>query len=220
MLEVLNAEGATGLDILAFSAEPGGRRPVNFYFSAHPVDKMFIGMSQSERLARIMNENRTYVSRSKVRDASELTSIRQAKASSVEIPQSVQGTALKVDAYGVTTSYSTTVTIQGKGTNKEYLNVLQKKQGCAVCADNIGTDVLPGFYVSTFTTYDRSAQPFAQKLLSTTTYTSPCKVADPVQYFPPFLERGDTNNYTEQGVHDPSNKGTTVSYQHLPLPSG
>jgi hypothetical protein len=86
MLEVLNAEGATGLDILAFSAYLGGRRTVNFYFSAHPVDKMFFGMSQSERLSRIMNENRNYVSRSKVRDASELTSIRQAKASSVEIP--------------------------------------------------------------------------------------------------------------------------------------
>jgi hypothetical protein len=219
MLEVLKAEGATGLDILVFSAEPGGRRPVNFYFSAHPVDKMFIGMSQSERLTRIMNENRNYVSRSKVRDSSELTAIRQAKASALKIPQLVQGTALKVDAYGVTTSYSTMIVTKGKGTNMEYLNVLQAAQGCAICADNVGPDVLPGIYVSTFTTYDRSVPPFAQKTLSNA-YTPSCKVAEPVRYFPPFLERGDTNNYTEQGVHDPANKGTTVSYQHLPLPSG
>ena len=177
-------------------------------------------MSQSERLARIINENKNYVSRSKVRDASELTTIRQAKASSVEIPQLVQGTALKVDAFGVTTSYSTMTVTRGKGTNMEYLNVLQKKQGCAICADNVGTDVLPGIYVSTFTTYDRSAPPFAQKRIDSNTYTLPCKVADPVQYFPPFLERGDTNNYTEQGVHDPANRGTTVSYQYMQPPSG
>ena len=179
---------------------------------------MFVGMSQSERLSRIMNENQKYVSRSKVRDSSELTSIRQAKASSVKTPTLVQSAGLKVDAYGDTTSFSTVVTIQGKGTNMEYLNVLQSKQGCAVCADNVGTDVLPGFYVSTFTTYDRTKPPFAQKDLATAENAT-CKVNDPVQYFPPFLERGNTNNYKEQGVHDPANTGTTVRYQHLPYPS-
>jgi hypothetical protein len=192
---------------------------VNFYFSAPSVDKMFVGMSQSERLSRIMNENQKYVSRSKVRDSSELTAIRQAKASSVPIPQTVQGVGLKVDAYGVTTSLSTVVTIRGKGTNMEYGAIMQAKQGCAICADNVSTDVLPGFYVSTFTSYDRTKQPFSQKDLATA-QNSVCKVADPVQYFPPVLERGPTNNYKEQGVHDPANTGTTVKYQHLPYPSG
>ena len=167
-----------------------------------------------------MNENQKYVSRSKVRDSSELTAIRQAKASSVPIPQTVQSATLKVDAYGNTTEFSTIVTIRGKGTNMEYGAILQKKQGCAICEDDVGTDVLPGFYVSTFTTYDRSKYPFsALSVLSTASYTPVCKVADPVQYFPPFLERGPTNNYKEQGVHDPANTGTTVRYQHLPYPS-
>ena len=177
-------------------------------------------MSQSERLNRIMNENQKYVSRAKVRDASETTSIRQAKASSVEIPQTVQSATLKVDARGVITGQSTTITIEGKGTNMEYLNVLQRKQGCAVCADNVSLDALPGFYVSSFVTYDRTKPPFSQKDLSNA-YTPACKVADPVQYFPPFLERGNTNPYKEQGVHDPyTNKEPRISYQHLPYPSG
>ena len=182
---------------------------------------MFIGMSQSERLSRIMNENQKYVSRSKVRDSSELTAIRQAKASSVAAPQIVESAGLKVDAYGNTTEFSTIVTIQGKGTNKEYGAILQKAQGCAICKDDVGTDVLPGFYVSSFTTYDRAKYPFSPlSVLSTASYTATCKTSDPVQYFPPFLERGNTNNYKEQGVHDPANTGTTVRYQHLPYPSG
>jgi len=219
MLEVLKAEGATGLDILVFLIILGGAGAVNFYFSEPSVDKMFIGMSQGERLARIMNENQKYVSRSKVRDSSELTAIRQAKASSVPIPQTVQSVGLKVDAFGVTTSLSTVVTIRGKGTNMEYGAIMQAKQGCAICADTIGTDILPGFYVSTFTTYDRTLPPFAQKNLSTA-YSEECKVPESARYFPPFLERGKTNIYTEQGIHDPENTGCSVKYQHLPYPSG
>lgn len=177
-------------------------------------------MSQSERLSRIANETKRYVSRSKTRDSSELTHIHQAKASKVESPQIVQSAGLKVDAYGGTTAYSTIVTIQGKGTNKEYLNVLQRKEGCAVCDDTVGTDVLPGFYIAT-PCYDRTKAPFSPlSVLSTASYKPTCSVPDPIQYFPPFVERGKTNNYKEQGVHDPANTGTTVKYQHLPLPSG
>ena len=171
---------------------------------------MFVGMSQSERIARLMNENPKYVSRSKVRDSSELTGIRQAQASRVQDPQ------LVVNANGV----STFAVTQGKGTNKEYLNVIQRQQGCAVCADSVGTDVLPGIYISTFTTYDRTKYPFSPySVLSTATYTPACKVADPVQYFPPFLPRGDTNIYRGQGNYDTTNTPTTVTQQHLPYPS-
>ena len=105
-----------------------------------------------------MSENPKYVSRSKVRDSSELTAIRQAQASSVQDPQ------LVINANGV----STFAVTQGKGTNMEYLNVLQRAQGCAICADNVGTDVLPGIYpgapnistLSSFMTYDRVKYPF------------------------------------------------------------
>jgi len=171
-------------------------------------------MSHSERLARIMNENQNYISRSKVRDSSELTSIRQAKASSVKIPQTVQTVGLKVDAYGVTTSLSTVVTVKGSGTNMEYGGILQAAQGCAVCADS----VTPGFYISSFTTYDRTKPPFAQKDLATAE-NAVCKVRDPVEYFPPFLQRGNTNIYREQGVYNTGNTQTTITHQHLPYPS-
>ena len=171
---------------------------------------MFVGMSQSERLARLMDENPKYVSRSKVRDSSELTGIRQAQASRVQDPQ------LVINADGI----STFAVSQGKGTNKEYLNVLQRAQGCAVCVDNVATDVLPGIYVSTFTTYDRTKYPFSPySVLSTTGYKEECAVTDPVKYFPPFLERGDTNVYRGQGIHNTGDTPTTIAYQHLPYPS-
>ena len=167
-----------------------------------------------------MSENPKYVSRSKVRDSSELTTIRQAQASSVQDPQLVVNrSADGVSTFGV---------FQGKGTNKEYLNVLQRAQGCAVCADNVGTDILPGIYpgapnistLSSFMTYDRTKYPFSPfSVLSTAGYKEECKVQDPVQYFPPFLERGDTNIYRGQGIHNTGDTPTTISYQHLPYPS-
>lgn len=167
-------------------------------------------MSQSERLARLMNENPKYVSRSKVRDSSELTSIRQAQSSRVQDPQ------LVVSADGV----STFAVVQGKGTNKEYLNVLQRAQGCVICADPIGADILPGIYVSTFTTYDRTKYPFSPlSVLSTAGYKEECKVQNPAEYFPPFLQRGDTNIYRGQGIYNTGDTPTTVTQQHLPYPS-
>lgn len=177
-------------------------------------------MSQSERLARLMNENPKYVSRSKVRDSSELTSIRQAQSSRVQDPQLV----VNRSADGV----STFAVSQGKGTNKEYLNVLQRAQGCAICADNVGADVLPGIYPgapvitspSGFMTYDREKYPFSPlSVLSTAGYKEECKVANPVEYFPPFLQRGDTNIYRGQGIYNTGDTPTTVTQQHLPYPS-
>jgi len=171
---------------------------------------MFVGMSQSERIARLISENPKYVSRSKVRDSSELTAIRQAQSSRVQDPQ------LVVNANGV----STFAVTQGKGTNKEYLNVLQRAQGCAICADNVGTDILPGIYVSTFTTYDRTKYPFSPfSVLSTAGYKEECTVPNPVQYFPPFVQRGDTNVYKGQGIYNVGDYSTSIAYQHLPYPS-
>ena len=46
-------------------------------------------MSQGERMRRILEESNKYVARNKVRDSSEITLIRQAKASSVQVPQTV-----------------------------------------------------------------------------------------------------------------------------------
>jgi hypothetical protein len=165
-----------------------------------------------------MSENPKYVSRSKVRDSSELTGIRQAQASRVQDPQ------LVINANGV----STFAVTQGKGTNMEYLNVLQRAQGCAICADNVGTDVLPGIYpgapnistLSSFMTYDRAKYPFSPlSVLSTAGYKEECKVQDPVQYFPPFVQRGDTNVYKGQGIYNVGDYSTSIAYQHLPYDS-
>jgi len=179
---------------------------------------MFVGMSQSERIARLMSEDPNYVFRSKVRDSSELTGIRQAQSSRVQDPQ------LVISTDGV----STFAVVQGKGTNKEYLNVLQRAQGCAVCVNDVGTDVLPGIYPgapnitspSSFMTYDRAKYPFSPlSVLSTAGYKEECKVANPVQYFPPFVQRGDTNVYKGQGIYNVGDYSTSIAYQHLPYPS-
>ena len=181
---------------------------------------MFVGMSQGERIARLMSENPNYVSRSKVRDSSELTAKRQAQSSRVQDPQLV----VNRSADGV----STFAVVKGKGTNMEYLNVLQRAQGCAICADDVGTDVLPGIYPgapnitspSSFMTYDRAKYPFSPlSVLSTAGYKEECKVQNPVQYFPPFVERGDTNIYKGQGIHNTGDTQTSIAYQHLPYPS-
>ena len=177
-------------------------------------------MSQSERIARLMSENPKYVSRSKVRDSSELTAIRQAQSSRVQDPQLV----VNRSADGV----STFAVVQGKGTNKEYLNVLQRAQGCSICADDVGTDILPGIYpgapnistLSSFMTYDRDKYPFSPfSVLSTAGYKEECTVPNPVQYFPPFVQRGDTNVYKGQGIYNVGDYSTSIAYQHLPYPS-
>ena len=51
-----------------------------------------MAMLQSERLNYLLQEQTKYISRSKVRDSSELTGIRKAQASGTEIPQVIPGT--------------------------------------------------------------------------------------------------------------------------------
>jgi hypothetical protein len=81
---------------------------------------MFQAMTQSERLKRVAAEQVNYINRAKVRDSSEYTAIQKARASGNEIPTTVIGAGLQVDAKGVVKSVSTTVTIRGKGTNMDY----------------------------------------------------------------------------------------------------
>ena len=157
-----------------------------------------MAMSQGERMSRLQQESVNYVSRSKVRDSSELTYINQAKASKNYIPQLVIGTQSLPD---VQTLFhrSTTVAIKGKGTNMEYTSVLQAKQGCAVCSD-VDPAINRGIYIPSVV-YDHSLPPFAQQHPSTM-YTPACT--------PGF------NVYLPRRVFDP----TGCKYNRQLTPSG
>jgi hypothetical protein len=105
-------------------------------------------MSQSERLRRIQEDGPRFISRAKVRDSSEYTHIQQARASKTHIPLTIS---------------TQCATITGKGTNMEYLTILKRAEGAAICAD---PPVFPGVYVPGVG-YDHTAPPFSQQNLST-----------------------------------------------------
>ena len=139
-------------------------------------------MSQGERIRRIEEEAKTYISRSKVRDSSELTSIRRAQASSNQIPTSVQ------DIQYVN-GCAMTVQIKGKGTNMEYLNVLQAAESAAICCSADPSNIVNlGTYVPA-PCYDRNKPPFSQQNITipSNVYIPACKPADE-QYFPQIVD--------------------------------
>jgi len=125
-----------------------------------------MAMSQGEYIRRKQEEAKKYVSRAKVRDASEITFMNAARASKTVVPQRV------IDKQNVGNDCATTVVIQGKGTNMEYLSILQRAQACAVCSD-VDPVVNPGMYVPT-PCFDRSKPPFAQQDLSGELYIPAC----------------------------------------------
>jgi hypothetical protein len=97
-------------------------------------------MSYSERMRHIQEEANKYVSRNKVRDASELTLMREAKASSVVIPNIVQSTAnlrssQLMPPYQGQSDCAANVFYKGVGTN-DSTALLAKRQSCAVCSDD------------------------------------------------------------------------------------
>ena len=154
---------------------------------------MFVAMSESERLKRVVAEQTNYVSRAKVRDSSEQTAIIKARNSGNKYPSVVQSAGLQTDDKGLSKNLSTTVTIKGKGTNMEYTSILEAAQNAAICADISPADV-KGIVIPSFI-YSRVAPPFSQQTLSTA-YTAPCKIPGNNVYFPPFLQRGTCSAYS------------------------
>ena len=142
-------------------------------------------MSESERLRRILDERPKYISRMKVRDSSELTGIKQARASSTEIPTTVTTTAER-------NGKSVDLIVRGKGVNMEYRSILDKSQGCAISANP--DESLLQRVVLQGTPYDRRKTPFAQEDLSGA-YTPTCKIPGFVQYFPARVSKGPNCNY-------------------------
>lgn len=144
-----------------------------------------MSMSESERLRRTLEERPKYISRMKVRDSSELTGIKQARASTTEVPTTVLTTAER-------DGKSMDLVVRGKGVNMEYRSVLDKQQGCAVSAE-LDQTILPRVVLQG-TPYDRRKEPFAQQDLSGA-YAPTCKVSGFVQYFPPRVRRGPNCDY-------------------------
>lgn len=142
-------------------------------------------MSQGERMRYILEESQKFVARNKVRDSSELTLIRQAKGSSVEVPQTVQAvvnlhTSQQMTTYPYQSDCPTNVVYTGVRTQMDYTSKLNKSQSCAVCADD---NAVNNQYITLPTPcYDRTQFPFIQTNLST-----PVVCRDPGfnKFFPP-----------------------------------
>ena len=137
--------------------------------------------SQSERIRYIQEQSNKFVSRNKCVDASLMTHIVQAKASSVMAPKIVLGT----QSQGC-------VVISGDGTGGEYINVLQAAQAAAIgapCSNN-PTDTGVNPYITLPTPcINFNAQPFTQQNMSTM-YVAPCVNPGNNKYFPPRVSNG------------------------------
>jgi len=152
-------------------------------------------MLQSERLKYLLQEQPKIISRSKVRDSSELVAIRKAQASGTERPQIVSGNKEINDT-------PCNVVYAGKGTNMDNSSVVERAQFCAVQGDTLSSSATQ-FNTITAPRYDRRMEPFSQQDLSgafiagvyTGPYTAPCRVPGFVQYFPPIRFNGKYCNF-------------------------
>jgi hypothetical protein len=140
-------------------------------------------MSQSERLALIQQQATKYVSRSKCVDSSLQTMRVQSQASKTATPGSV------ATFCGVA---------RGKGTNGEYIGILQKAQGCAVCSDE--PQGPPGIALAA-PCLNQLAPPFTQQDLANP-YITPCTPGNA--------------SYPQSKVFDP----TGCKYARITTPSG
>ncbi len=139
----------------------------------HPDRKM--PYTEAERIRMIQEQATKFVSRNKCVDSSLLTMTRQAAASKNINPSAVSQTGCPGQA-----------TIRGKGTNMEYVNVLQGAQACAVCPTTAPADggVVPAIVLPTpcFTP-------------PPSTVVQPCSVPGFNQYFPKAIYDGPGCTY-------------------------
>lgn len=147
-------------------------------------------MSQSEYLRRLTDDAPRWISRNKVRDASEYTFIVQARGNTVR--PSASTPSLSVANISVQNGVSTITyaSSRGNGTFNDYTAVLQADQACAICSDPDPV-VAPYVFISSICS-DHSKPPFSQQNLSTAyvSYTWCGKI----DYFPPKLSATCTTN--------------------------
>ena len=153
-----------------------------------------MAMSYSERMRYIMEENNKYIARNKVRDSSELTLIRQAKATSTATPQTVPAvidlhSSQQMTSYDGLSDCPRNVVYTGVGTSNDYSAILQRAQGCAVCSDD--DPALNPYIINVTPCYNRSGFPFVQKDVSTPVI---CKTIGKTGYFPQGPSCAASNN--------------------------
>ena len=132
-----------------------------------------MSLSQSERLQQRVDSMTKYIHRTNPVDSSLQTWRVQARAGKVEIPQTVQTVAERDGC-------AATQTIQGKGTNMEYLNVLRRAESCAVCSDPDPMPCSNRFVII----------PGCSTTLISSSYTAPCRVPGFQVFFPPRIVDG------------------------------
>jgi hypothetical protein len=130
-----------------------------------------MSLSQSERLQQRVDSMNKYIHRTNPVDSSLQTWRVQARSGKVEVPQTVQTT---VENSG----NACTKTIQGKGSNMEYLSILRRAGSCAVCSDS---DPVVNAYVMI---------PGASTALISSSYTAPCRIPGFQVFFPPRIVDG------------------------------
>ena len=139
---------------------------------------MSLPMTQSERIRLIQEQANKYVSRSKCVDSSLQTIIVQAKASATYTPQKVANTSSMLG------------TVTGKGTNGEFINVLQAAQANAIGAPCSNTPAeTPAVITLPTPCINYNAPPWTQQNMSTM-YVAPCAIPGKLDYFPPQLSNG------------------------------
>jgi len=131
-----------------------------------------MAMSASEYIRRRQEESKLYLARRRVRDASEVTMMNQAKNSGFVFERGPGVAVSHTESFGaakkgigeplVADDCSRTFVTTGNQTNSGSTGLLQAAQKCAVCSDPD-----PAFYPGITLTnnkYDRSVPPFAQAL--------------------------------------------------------
>jgi hypothetical protein len=158
-----------------------------------------MAMLESERLRLLQEAATKVVSRFKCNDSSLQTLIVQAQACSRSAPATVAGVVDRGNGC------ATNVVATGKGTNGEYLGILQVAQGCAICPDTApaGPEV-PAIVLPTVCP-DYTRQPFAQQGIS---------AVDPAPYIAPCTDPGNRVYFPAK-----QNKGSACNYKHLPYDS-
>ena len=151
-------------------------------------------MSYAQLMRYKMEEANKYISRNKVRDSSELTLIKQAKATSTVAPQTVAAvvdlhSSQQMTSYDGLPSCAANVVYTGVGTSNDYSAILQKAQGCAVCSDD---NAVNNPYIRLPTPcFNRSGFPFVQTDVSTPVV---CKTIGKTGYFPQPPSGAASNN--------------------------
>lgn len=179
------------------------------------IEDSQMALSSSERLRLILQESNRFVDRRRVRDASEVTSMKQAKASGTVFPRTqtqpnpyaTSGATLKsafdmglqtngIGSNAVNTTVSTFTTGSSNFGGFDALN--QAAQKCAVCSDvdlsqqtSSRVDLLA---LGAIVAYDHTKYPFSQNTAALTGFSSIVTSCAPKSNFQRFFPTNSQPN--------------------------